>query len=44
MIADYKYKDMIIPKGAIVIISTYPMAIDPELWDEPLVFNPEPAA
>ena len=38
---DFKYKNMIIPKGTSVQVSVYLLHHDPEYWSEPETFDPE---
>ena len=38
--ADYKYKNITIPKGATVVLCTHYMHNDPEHWSEPEKFDP----
>jgi hypothetical protein len=37
---DYKYKDIVIPKGAAVVVATYHLQHDPDYWPEPEYFDP----
>ena len=39
-LADYKYKDMIIPKGATVVMCTHYLHHDPQYWSDPEQFDP----
>ncbi|KAI1288485.1 Cytochrome P450 3A11 [Halotydeus destructor] len=38
---DYRYKDIIIPKGAGIVVPVYQIHHDPRYWAEPEKFDPE---
>ncbi|UYV66624.1 TBXAS1 [Cordylochernes scorpioides] len=38
---DFRYGDIVIPKGANVQVPTYVLHRDPEFWEDPDTFNPE---
>ena len=39
-LSDYKYQDITIPKGAMVVIAIHRLHHDPEYWPQPDVFDP----
>ncbi|KAJ7489317.1 cytochrome P450, partial [Mycena latifolia] len=41
MTADTFYKDYLVPKGAVVVLNTYGVFHDPEIFEGPEVFNPD---
>lgn len=38
---DVKYKDMIIPKGTVVVMNQQKLHFDPSRWEDPFEFRPE---
>ncbi|KAK8759665.1 hypothetical protein V5799_002697 [Amblyomma americanum] len=38
---DYRYKDMIIPKGTSIMSCTQQIHMDPRFWEKPEVFDPD---
>ena len=41
MLVIFAGKELTVPKGAMMFLHGYAMALDPELWDEPDEFRPE---
>ncbi|KAJ7705503.1 cytochrome P450 [Mycena rosella] len=39
--ADAFYKDYLVPKGAVVVLNTFALLHDPEIFEDPEVFNPD---
>ncbi|KAH7965974.1 hypothetical protein HPB49_012346 [Dermacentor silvarum] len=40
-VSDYTYKDLLIPKGVSVLAAASCLNVDPDIWSDPTVFDPE---
>nr|XP_054932398.1 lithocholate 6-beta-hydroxylase-like [Dermacentor andersoni] len=40
-VSDYTYKDLLIPKGMSIVAATSCLNVDPDIWSDPTVFDPE---
>ncbi|XP_075538299.1 cytochrome P450 3A24-like isoform X2 [Dermacentor variabilis] len=40
-VSDYTYKDLLIPKGVSIVAAASCLHVDPDIWSDPTVFDPE---
>ncbi|XP_075538298.1 cytochrome P450 3A31-like isoform X1 [Dermacentor variabilis] len=40
-VSDYSYKDLVIPKGVSIVAAASCLNVDPAIWSDPTVFDPE---
>ncbi|XP_065295635.2 cytochrome P450 3A24-like [Dermacentor albipictus] len=40
-VSDYTYKDLLIPKGVSIVAAASCLNVDPDIWSDPTVFDPE---